>query len=96
MSTITGTQGEKVDQLTQLFLAQQAQLRLLQWVGTVTLPLIVALDVWIVSCVTTTQSDVKLINQRLDQMEKGNTERFGRIDRALQKLDERLEKGKAE
>ena len=58
MSTITGTQGEKVDQLSQMFLALQAQLRVMQWVAGIFLPLVIALIGWLVLSVNASQREV--------------------------------------
>jgi hypothetical protein len=95
MATITGTQGEKTDQLTQLFLAQQAQIRLMQWLGGILLPLLIAFVAWLVLSVNSTkleivglQGEMKLLNRQLEQLEKT----LEKMDAKLGKIEERLDK----
>jgi septal ring factor EnvC (AmiA/AmiB activator) len=99
MATITGTQGEKVDQITQLFLAQQGQIRLMQWIGGIFIPVLIVFASWLVLTVNSTkleivalQGKIELVNQRVEQSEKALNQRMDQMEKTLAKIDEHLNK----
>ncbi len=86
-------------QLTQLFLAQQAQIRLIQWLGGILMPLLIAFNGWLVFSVSSTQRDVgvlqgklEAVNGRLDQIDKTANQRFDQLDKTTSGRFDQLEK----
>lgn len=99
MATITGTQGEKVDQVTQLLLAVQAQIRVLQWLLGIFIPVLILFASWLALTITSTkleivalQGKVELVNQRVDQSEKTLTQRIDLTEKALNQRMDQMDK----